>query len=350
MAAFSTNQNRQLYVVKSVESTLADIQGDANLGKVFVGTDAEGHKFVNQNGFGGIVRSDLIKPASIMWANASAPEDMQKNLKLVELTLKSTVNSGAPISGQDYVLRINFRQMYGMSDEDIYQKYGAVHAVSGMSASDFYKEMIYSLVKNFSRLYAPLLEIAVNSYSASTVVTKATKVNGTVHLYNAAGTEISAAVTKILICEKSQVSEWALGTKQLVPVYFDVIPTTVIDASGSEVIWGDTVTKTDPTATGITPIGNGYNIADLEYFCMGERGDQYRNVGWPKSIQTKYFVDPTQTYFVLDIHYAFQGSCEDIQKSEKTITFVSKTKDNIEDLITALGITATETANYTAAS
>ena len=346
MAAFSTNQNRQLYVVKSVESALDDIQGDANLGKVYVGTDAEGHKFVNQNGYGGIVRSDLIKPASIMWANASAPADMQRNLKLTELTLRSSVNSGAPISGQDYVLRINFRQLYGMSDEDIYQKYGAVHAVSGMSASDFYKEMIYSLVKNFSRLYAPLLEIAVNSYSAGTVVAKATKVNGTVHLYDATGTEISATVTKILICEKSQVSEWALGTKQLVPVYFEVIPTTVTDASGSEVIWGDTTDKWNV----LTPVGNGYNIADLEYFCMGERGDQYRNVGWPKSIQTKYFVDPTQTYFVLDIHYAFQGSCEDIQKSEKTITFVSKTKDNIEDLITALGITATETANYTAAS
>lgn len=338
MAAFSTNQNRQLYVVKSVESTLADIQGDANLGKCYVGTDADGFKFVNQNGYGGIVRSDLLKPATIMWANASAPADMQRNLKLVELTLKSTVNSGAPISGQDYVLRINFRQLYGMSDEDIYQKYGAVHAVSGMSASDFYKEMIYSLVKNFSRLYAPLLEIAVNSYTANTVVAKATKVNGTVHLYNAAGTEIVASVTKICICEKSQVSEWALGTKQLVPVYFEVIPTTVTDASGSEVVWGDTVTKTDPTATGMTPIGNGYNIADLEYFCMGERGDQYRNVGWPKSIQTKYFVDPTSTYYVLDIHYAFQGSCEDIQKSEKTITFVAKTKAIIDSLIEALGI------------
>ena len=335
---FSTNQNRQLYVVKSVESTLAAIQGDANLGKVYVGTDADGHKFINQNGFGGIVRSDLIKPASIMWANASAPEDMQKNLKLVELTLKSTVNSGAPISGQDYVLRINFRQMYGMSDEDIYQKYGAVHAVTGMTASDFYKEMIYSLVKNFSRLYAPLLEIAVNSYSANNVVTKATKVNGTVHLYNAAGSEINASVTKILLCEKSQVSEWALGTKQLVPVYFDVIPTTVTDASGSEVVWGDTVVKTDPSATGMTPVGNGYNIADLEYFCMGERGDQYRNVGWPNSIQTKYFVDPTSTYYVLDVHYAFQGSCEDIQKSEKTITFVAKTKAIIDSLIEELGI------------
>ena len=334
MAVYSTNQNRQLYVVKSVESSLAGIQGAANLGKVYVGTDADGHKFINQNGYGGIVRSDLIKPASIMWANASAPADMERKLKLTELTLNSSVNSGAPISGQDYVLRINFRQLYGMSDEDIYQKYGAVHAISGMSASDFYKEMIYSLVKNFSRLYSPLLEIAVNSYSANNVVARAIKVNGVTKLYNAAGSEINASITKILICEKSQVAEWALGTKQLVPVYFEVIPTTVTDAGGNDVVWGSIEDKWDV----LTPIGNGYDIADLEYFCMGERGDQYRNIGWPKSIPTKYFAEPTETYYVLDIHYAFQGSCEDIQKSEKTITLVAKTKAIIDSLIEKLGI------------
>lgn len=343
MAAFSTNQNRQLYVVKGVSSSLAGIQGNANLGKVFVGTDADGCKFINQNGFGGIVRSDLIKPASIMWANASAPADMEKKLKLVELTLSNKVNGGLPISGQDYVLRINFRQLYGMSDEDIYQKYGAVHAVTGMTADDFYKEMIYSLLKNFSRLYSPLIDIAVNS--ASNVVAKATKVNGVVTLYDATGTAISAAVTKILLCEKSQVDEWVLGRKQLVPVYFDVIPTTVVDAGGNDVIWGATA---EDYST-LTPIGNGYNIADLEYFCMGERGDQYRNVGWPKSIETRYFADPTKTYFSLDIHYAFQGSCEDIQKSEKTLTLVAETKAEIAQIITDLGITVKETAAYTAA-
>lgn len=343
---FSTNQNRQLYVSKGVESTLADIQGNANLGKIFVGTDKDGCKFINQNGYGGIVRSDLIKPSTIMWANASAPADMERKLKTVELTLKSTVNGGAPISGEDYVLRINFRQLYGMSDEDIYQKYGAVHAVSGMTASDFYKEMIYSLVKNFSRLYSPLLEIAVNSYSASTVVARAAMVNGNVKLYDATGTEITAAITKILICEKSQVAEWALGTKQLVPVYFEVIPTTVTDAGGNDVIWG----SVSEDYTTLTPIGNGYNIADLEYFCMGERGDQYRNIGWPKSIPVKYFADATKTYFVLDIHYAYQGTCEDIQKSEKTLTIVAETKAEIESVITALGISVNKTANYVAAS
>lgn len=344
MAVFSTNQNRQLFVVGGVAQAYSGIQGNANLGKVFVGEDADGNKYINQNGYGGIVRSDLIDPATIMWANASAPADMEQKLKTVELTLNSNVNSGAPISGEDYVVRINFRQMYGMSDEDIYQKFGAVHAVTGMTAGAFYKEMIYSLVKNFNRLYAPLIDIAVNS--ASNVVARATKINGTIKLYKEDGTEISATPNKILFLEKSQVNEWALGTKQLVPVYFDVIPTTVQDAGGNEVVWG----TIQEDYTTLTAIGNGYKIADLEYFCMGERGDQYRNIGWPKSIPTKYFADPTKTYYVLDIHYAYQGTCEDIQKSEKTITFVAEDQGDIDDLITGFGISSTvkKTANYTA--
>lgn len=329
---YSTNQNRQLYVAAGVADAYSGIQGNTNLGKVFVGSDAEGNKFIQQNGYGGIVRSDLINPDKIMWAKASAPKDMEKKLKAVTLTLNSAVNSGAPISGEDYILRINFRQMYGMSDEDIYQKYGAVHAVSGMTAATFYKEMVYSLIKNFNRLYSPLLDIAVNS--ASNIITRATKVNGTIKLYKADGTEFSSAITSILILEKDQTSEWALGTKQLVPVYFEVIPTTVHDSDGNDVIWG---TTTESYAT-LTPVGNGYNIADLEYFCMGERGDQYRNVMWPKSIPTKYFADPTKTYYCLDIHYAYQGTCEDIQKSEKTLTIVAEAKATIESIITNMGI------------
>ena len=71
---------------------------------------------------------------------------------------------------------------------------------------------------------------------------------------------------------------------------------------------------------------------------MGERGDQYRNVWWPKSIPTKYFVTPTSSYYALDIHYAYQGTCEDIQKSEKTITILATAKATIDSVITALGI------------
>ena len=69
-------------------------------------------------------------------------------------------------------------------------------------------------------------------------------------------------------------------------------------------------------------IDNGHNIADLEYFCMGERGDQYRNIGWPNVIKTKYLVDPEKKYNTIDIHYAYVGDGVSVQKSEKDITIV----------------------------
>ena len=373
MAVYSTNQNRQLYVAAGVENSLASIQGAANLGKVFVGTDKDGCKFITQNGYGGIVRSDLINPKSIMWATATGPKDTEIKLKAYALELKSTVNSGNPIVGQDYIVRINFRQMYGMSDEDIYQKYGAVHAKSAVKG-DFLKEMAYSLFKNFNRLYAPLLYVGLADGSNFTLIKSASKnASGTITFtyvptaevpasYNSGSGKYQASAisspTKLIIAEMSQVGEWSLGTKQYTPVYFEVIPTTVTDSTLGEVEWGTVSEYTDYNEV----VGNGYNYADLEYFCMGERGDQYRNVGWPKSIPTKYFVNPANTYYSLDIHYAYQGTCEDIQKSEKTITILATAKATIDSVITALGIgdkvhatdlydgTANNTAAYPTAS
>ena len=72
-------------------------------------TDDDGCIYIVQNGHGGLVRSDLIKPNSIMWATASAPADTAIKLKKVTVALDRSVNGGDPISGQDYILRINFR-------------------------------------------------------------------------------------------------------------------------------------------------------------------------------------------------------------------------------------------------
>ena len=317
-------------------------------GWIYIGTDGDGSVYIVQNGHGGLVRSDLIKPESVMWITASAPADTAIKLKKVTVALDSAVNGGDPIAGQDYILRINFRQYYGMSDEDIYQKYGAVHATAAMAADKklLYAEMIYQLIKNFKRTYSAPLEIQVNS----TTVATATKSGATVTLKDASGNTIATSnlASGFDIVEKSQASEWVRGVKQYTPVYFDVIPTTVT-YNGDEVVWG---TATPGEASGTIP--NGYMLSDLEYFCMGERGDQYRNIGWPKSIPTEYFItNPAEGYYVVDVHYAFQGSCEDIQKSEKTLTLVSTTKANVAALVTALttaGVPATKvkaTAAYT---
>ena len=349
---FSTNQNRQLFVstgfTANVEAPFTSLNA---VGKMTSGVDADNHLYFVHKGYGGLVRSDLIKPSSIMWVTATAPEDMELIMKKYTVTLDPNVgsdgngNTGVPIPGQDYILRINFRQLYGMSDEDIYQKYGAVHATAAMQAdkTKFYAEMVYSLMKNFSRLYAPLIDIKVDNK----IVAKATKSGSTVELLDAAGNTITPNANGFELIEKPQVAEWALGTKQLTRVYFDVIPTTVLE-DGVEVIWGVATPGQDSTT-----VGNGYIIADLEYFCMGERADQYRNIMWPKSIPTKYLVDSSKTYYTLDIHYAFQGSCEDIQKSEKTLTIVAEDVDDIEGIISELedlNIEVRKTAGYTAAT
>jgi hypothetical protein len=287
-------------------------------------------------GYGGIVRSDIIPVKNVMWVNATAAADLTRKLKQAVLTLDPNVNGGVPISGQDYIVRINFRQYYGMSDEDIYQKYGAVHATPNMTAVQFYTEMTYSLFKNFGRLYSPALELEVGG----AVVARVAKVNGQTKLYDAAGNELTPTSAGIKINEKSQVADWKLGTAQLTPVQFEVIPTTVRWSAddnvwdASDVVWGAVTYNTDQ----LTPINNSYDTADLEYFCMGERGDQYRNVMWPKSIPTKYLAEASEDsdgYAYLDIHYSYKGTCEDFQKSEKTLTIVGSDAD-IKTLLEAL--------------
>lgn len=74
---------------------------------------------------------------------------------------------------------------------------------------------------------------------------------------------------------------------------------------------------------------------------MGERGDQYRNIGWPHVIETTYLVDPENEdgYSVLDIHYAYVGSNEGVQKSERDITLVGS-KADINTVIGAINTAA----------
>ena len=62
--------------------------------------------------------------------------------------------------------------------------------------------------------------------------------------------------------------------------------------------------------------------ADYEYFFHGERGDQYRMVGWPDYIPTSYMVDTTKEYDFVQIHYAYVGPNESCQKSEKDLVFL----------------------------
>lgn len=332
MATFSTNQVRQLYVAEALKSPNV-IATDA-AGSIAVKADtAKTHLYFEYMGAGGMTRSDLIDIKNILYAKAIDADDLAHDLAKYKLTLDASVNGGIPVAGQDYILRIAFRNYIGLSEEDQYFKYGMVHAVADMTASDFYKTLALSLVKNFNREEGGLLKFYLETGGADagtvagtpTEVTKDTKES-----------TLTGTYTGIVIEEAPQ--EWVLGVMEQVPVNFTLQPGT-ITASGDDRIWG-TVKQVASTNS----IPDGHKIADLEYFCMGERGDVYRMVGFPNVIRTKYLVNPDTKYNVIDIHYAYVGPNESVQKSEKDITIVvpkvgaanSASNKLANDIITAI--------------
>lgn len=338
MSVFSTNQARHLYVATAFKSN--NVSASDAAGSIAVKADtAKNHLYFEYKGADNLMRSDLIDIKNILYAKAIDADDMAHELKAVTVTLDSNVNSGAPVAGQEYILRIAFRQYVGMSEEDQYFKYGMVHAYTGMDADEFYKVLALSIAKNFSREVVPLIKIEVHSKATKSkggfdsngymVVTPTTKDNGksdTTNPYYATDTLVTD-IDSIRITEVEQ--PWRLGVMAQTPVYFTVqsVPVTV---NGDERHWA---TLTESTSGSI---GNGKLIADLEYFCMGERGDIYRGVGFPNSIPTKYMVDASKKYYVLDIHYAYVGSNEAVQKSEKDITIVCADKAELNKIITAV--------------
>lgn len=310
MSVFTTNQNRQFYVAKSYKT---GIDAASEIGAIEVKTIGDGvnkELFFTYKGADTILRSDRILLKNLDYVKGIAAADMAMPLKSVKVSLSEDVNEGKPISGQDYILRIAFRQFYGMSDEDQYFKDAAVHATLTMSNNKelFYQAMVDSLNKAFSR--------EVGATKDSNPVLK-----------------FEASADGITITEKEQ--DWKLGLESFSRVMFDIFPTTVY-TNGEDAIWGkveDVTPAKKDAVVGTNAIGNGRKIADMEWFYMGERGDQYRNISWPKVIPTAYLVDPTKEYNVLELHFAFTDTGVNSYRSEKDITIVAEDVAVINSII-----------------
>ena len=321
MAAFSVHQVRQLYVANAYKENLAALKdaGDITVVKT---NEGDAIYFQYMGALLDKMRSDLIKIENITNLRATRAEDMATKLKGYTLTLDPNVNGGQPVAGQDYLLRLAFKEYIGMSEADQYFKYGMVHVFPGLNASDFYKEMALSLAANISKDVTALVDIYLYNDTIET------KVEEGVDPKNLTGT-----YTALRIAEAVQ--PWHLGTMPQGVIPFSVQPTTVL-VDGDQRIWGK-VESYDTKAV----LPEGQLIADLEYFCMGERGDQYRNMGWPNVIPTKYLVDPSKEYDVINIHYFYQGDGISVQKSEKDIQIVvprpgEKDYSNINAVIKAI--------------
>lgn len=316
----SDNQFRNLYVMKTYktsESALAAV-GDLTL-KV---DTAKSNVYLVYKDTEDTITSDLISIKNLLYAKSTKAADMARKLNSQSVTLNED-----PISGQDYVLNVEVRNFVALGDDSTHIKFGAVHAVKGMTKSNFYKAMALNLAKNFSREVSPILNVSLNKYnSTGTTNTKvAVLVNG--KMQNLAALTSTETYTSIIIDEVEQ--PWRRGVAQVEPVNFNTTCGTVL-VDGNDVIWG-TVEKEEGD-----PINNGKQIADMEWFYHGTRGDIYREATYPDNFDFKSLVDETKAYSTLDIHFAYVGPGVEVAKSERTITVVCADAAELNKLITAI--------------
>jgi hypothetical protein len=318
----SDNQFRNLYVMKAYkdsESALAAV-GDLTL-KV---DTAKSNVYLVYKDTEDIITSDLISIKNLLYAKATKAADMARTLNSQSVTLNAD-----PISGQDYVLNVEVRNFVALGDDSTYIKFGAVHAVKGMTKSDFYKAMAVNLAKNLSREPSPILNVLLTKNDSAASGEKDSEVavllNG--KMQNLATLKSTETYTDIIIDEIEQ--PWRRGVAQVEPVNFNTTCGTIL-MDGDDVIWGTVEKETGDE------IQNGKQIADMEWFYHGTRGDIYREATYPDNFDFKPLVDETKAYSTLDIHFAYVGPGVEVAKSERTITVVCATAAELTKLITAL--------------
>lgn len=267
-----SNQVDQMYVLTS-ENTIQDVK-----------TTKNGSVYFTYKGPKGMLRSDLIKPDQVMSATVTTAQ--AQRIPLHDVTV--TFDASKLVVGEDYQVKIVISQFQDMAEDSLYYKYGVAHCGKNDTAETMIAKLAESLEKNFARELTKFFEF-------------------------------EATGTTLVIRELAQ--DWNRGLMPKQGVNFSVYVDEVI-VDGVEEKWG-TVEKKASTTRYIT---NGYTLADMEYFYMGERGDQYRMFAAPQDrIPTKYLINPEAEYDVVNIHYYFVDSLGGAQKSEKDIILVMPT-------------------------
>ena len=306
MAVFSTNQVRQLYVVDNVASSESAL---ATAGDVFAKKSGDDIYFKYVGALGDTMRTDIVNQKQLIYTSVATSDKLAYKLKGQKITLNPNVNGGKPIEGRDYLLRVLFSEYIGISPVDKTLKYGTVHITPGMTASDFYAEMAYSLMQSQKKEPNPIMNVAV-------IVSGTFEGNEVSDTDTLQDVKDMGTIEGIVIFEAGQ--PWHLGVMPQGVIKIDAQVTRITYNGDDTIFWGVVEDATMPSSY-VLP--EGQKIADLEYFCMGERGDQYRNAGWPNVIPTKYLVDPTAEYDLYTIHYAYVGEGTHQEKSEKDIQF-----------------------------
>lgn len=285
------NQVRQLYVVTGIADALP-----ATLGQ-FIVKGVQGNFFYLQHfGHGGLTASDKIDVNKIRYIKITQNNSLRDKLTAHTVTVSTVV------PGQVYEIKLLVHNYIGQGAYDYQYRLGLYKAKSGDDAAAIAAGLAADLQA----------ALGLEKGADPTAIANYKEPICTVTVSGAA----------ITITEVEQY--WELGRFPVAQMPVEVVLNGIVNNDDETVFNWATITKAVTTVENV-----GKKLADLEYSLMGKRGDIYRNIGWPRSLTTKYMIDPTAKYDVLDIHYFFKGQGNSVQQSEKELTIAVPTPGDV---------------------
>lgn len=274
MVNFSTNQVMQFYVLDGSAVVVPTLDGKAQVKFTF----ADGET----------ICSDVIE--NVMWGKLTDADSLATPLKKITLTMDEVV------PGENYVVRVKYPEVGGLGVEGWVTKTAVYTAKKDDAPQNVYDAL------------ASTLEVAFKNDGVLTV----------------------DATSGLVISCADPTKAYKRGIRPVAIPDFQVsfAPVTVDGVEDTK--WA---TLTESTSGSVK---NGYKVSDMEYFALGERGDQYRNVDYINAIESNYRVtNPKGEYDVLVVHYAYKGANQNSHKSEKDLIVVAP--KGSEDLSTLAG-------------
>lgn len=286
MAVYSVNQATHLYVVADITRDSVKTTKDGDVKIVGLGANKD-------------LATDLINKNKVLSTTHTTVEGLAPIVKAKKITVSAT-------AAGEYIMRVIIENYFSESPSGSYIKHASAYVGNGATADKIAEALEVSLKKGLKRDIEPAFDVT----SDGAVIT----------------------ITPLA-------TEWVLGRKaSVIPaITVELVPVNPMETEAS---WG----KVEETEADVETVAPERNLAveklrDYEYFCLGERGDQYRGIGWPNNVETKGEGDKiTADDHVVTVHYYEDLSNEAVQKSEKTAVFVGP-KEQVNLILTALGKT-----------
>lgn len=265
-----------------------------------------------------IVYNKLIDLAKINFSREAYPL-IKIGLNGVAATVKMTTNTGVTVTAKEVgIAGNNLRFAVASVSADtpgvtVATVSGVTTITASLTAEDKTIGDLKTLVESATNL------VTITGTAATAVLAETTAV-----------ALVEGTSTGIVIEEVPQ--PWVRGKRQAAPINFDIftLPIKTVDA---EQPWG---IVTDITKDNVNTVGNGRMVADMEWFYIGERADQFRGYGYPNNFDTNYLADASKSYKFINIDFYYSGDAEDVQRSKKTLTIATADATTLAALWTAL--------------